>query len=849
MEFRQHCGTRERRQKVLASDKQIGGLELNGIDFLEVLDQDAPSEALRQRLIDLVFLKPDGVVGADGKPLLGPEAIVIEGGTRVRGIKVTGVEAGADTRTLRLTLDVAGDFSPYVLRLRGGSGSEDPPANMDPVLAALAFSFKADCPTDLDCAPPEGARPPPAPAPALDYLAKDYESFRRLMLDRMAVMLPAWTERSPADLGVTLVEVLAHAADMASYYQDAVATEAYLPRARRRESVRRHARLLGYRAGEGTNSRVWVAIDAAQNAGQPGAPALPQGTVLLTRPRRPEDAAGLRPALRPDPALYRQLLNAGALVFETMEDLATIKPARNEIRFHTWGDADCCLPAGTTVAHLVGTAAELDLRKGDVLILEERTPRGGSADDQPEPAHRQAVRLAEEPIARVDPLDDTPLLEVRWHGVDALAFPLNLTGAGARPGAIARGNVILADHGRTLDFRFANTSPGPIVDASLHADLTGLSALDPPAVPPEGSYSPRLGAGPITHAVPYHPRAARERAAADALIQDPGAAIASLALWDGPERWWVRIDLLGSGRYTPEFVVEIANDGSASLRFGDGRFGKRPAAGTAFLARLRVGNRAAGLIGADAIGHVLTPDPDVIAGLTNPLPAAGGQSPERLTTIKINAPRAFRRQRRAVTAADYAAFAEAHPGVQRTAAERRWTGSWHTVFLAVDPVGGGEVDAAFEAELRDDLEPVRLAGHDLEIDPPAYVPLDIALAVCVARGHYAADVERALLDVFSADRRADGEPGFFHPDNFTFGTPVRLSRIIATAMAVPGVQWIGLELEGVAGEGRFRRLHDQSLDYGDAGVIPIGAREVARLDNDPNAPENGRLRFLMEGGR
>jgi predicted phage baseplate assembly protein len=285
------------------------------------------------------------------------------------------------------------------------------------------------------------------------------------------------------------------------------------------------------------------------------------------------------------------------------------------------------------------------------------------------------------------------------------------------------------------------------------------------------------------------------------------------------------------------------------VRFGDGRFGKRPAAGAGFLARLRVGNGPDGLIGADAIGHLLTDDPDVIGGVTNPLPALGGAAPERLTTIKINAPRAFRRQRRAVTAADYAGFAEAHSDVQRATAERRWTGSWHTMFLAVDPVGGRVVDAPFEADLRAHLEPVRLAGHDLEIEPPAYVPLDIALAVCVARGHYAADVARALLDAFGADRRADGAHGFFHPDNFTFGTPVRLSRMIAEAMALPGVQWIGLRLEGIEGEGRFRRLHDQSVDYGDAGVIPIGAREVARLDNDPNAPENGRLRFLMEGGR
>ena len=54
------------------------------------------------------------------------------------------------------------------------------------------------------------------------------------MLDRLALLVPDWRERSPADLGVTLVELLAYVGDHLSYHQDAVATEAYLRTARRR---------------------------------------------------------------------------------------------------------------------------------------------------------------------------------------------------------------------------------------------------------------------------------------------------------------------------------------------------------------------------------------------------------------------------------------------------------------------------------------------------------------------------------------------------------------------------------------------------------------------------------------
>ena len=116
-----------------------------------------------------------------------------------------------------------------------------PPAGFDPVLSSVEFSFKVDCPRDFDCRPGTSARRSPPTTPEIDYLAKDYASFRRLMLDRLALLVPDWRERNAADLGIALVELLAYVGDHLSYQQDAVATEAYLGTARRRISVRRHA--------------------------------------------------------------------------------------------------------------------------------------------------------------------------------------------------------------------------------------------------------------------------------------------------------------------------------------------------------------------------------------------------------------------------------------------------------------------------------------------------------------------------------------------------------------------------------------------------------------------------------
>jgi hypothetical protein len=830
MELRQHCGTAARRQQVRDSGATVGGVKLNGFNFLEVLDSDAPSEALRQRLLDVTFLLPDGLA------TLVPENFRISGGHRITGLHVVSVTPGPGDRTLRLAVNEPGDFSTYELALLAAAEAEMPPAHMDRALSRLSFRFKAECPTEFDCKAGGVGAPPPRAEPALDYLAKDYASFRRLMLDRMATTIPAWTERSPADLGVTLVEALAYAADQVSYHQDAVATEAFLPLARLRTSVLRHARLLGYAAGEGANARTVMHIRAAADRTQAVPPLIPAGTRFLTHPSAL--AERLPPALPRDPALIDRALHAGAVVFESMEDVTSLRVLRNEMRFHTWAEQACCLPAGAVAAHVVGTKAGLGLTEGDLVLLEEMIPVGGNSGDPPDPAHRQVVRLDREPVEMTDHLGPVTVLELHWAEADALRFPLNLSGDAGLPGAVARGNLVPADHGRTLDFG----APQPEDEEAARG--TGLMA----GAAPGAAFRPRLAAAPVAHARAYDPLAAR-REPATAVLEPVGTAVAQVALRGGGESWSARPDLLASDRFAPDFKLEPAEDGRARLLFGDGTHGRRPDPAAAFTARIRVGGGSAGNVGADSLLHVVTDDPGLYGGVRNPLPATGGAAAESEVAIKIAAPRAFRRQRRAVTPEDYAAAAESFPGVQRATAERRWTGSWHTMFLYLDRIGGRPVDDAFETALRRHLAAQRLAGHDLEVLRPAYAALDVELIVCVCPQHLAATVARGLAETFSSQHQRDGTAGFFHPDNFTFGQPVRLSAVIARAMTVPGVLWAGVTLAGEVRNGRFERMDQPGIDHAAAGMIPVGAKEIARLDNDPNAPEQGRLRFRMVGGR
>jgi predicted phage baseplate assembly protein len=215
--------------------------------------------------------------------------------------------------------------------------------------------------------------------------------------------------------------------------------------------------------------------------------------------------------------------------------------------------------------------------------------------------------------------------------------------------------------------------------------------------------------------------------------------------------------------------------------------------------------------------------------------------------VRQYAPQAFRTQERAVTPADYAEVTERHPEVQKAAATLRWTGSWYTVFITVDRGAGRLVDAAFEKELRIFIERFRLAGQDIEIDGPRFVPLEIVFSVCVKPGYYRSQVKADLLKLFSSRDYPDGTRGFFHPDNFTFGQSVHLSQLIALAMGVPGVQWVNAE-DAPGKPNRFRRWGHSAQGEFMAGMIKSGRLEIARLDNDPSLPENGKLDFIMEGG-
>jgi hypothetical protein len=837
-----YCCDPRRRERVLTAISD--GVAINGIDFLEVLDRDAPADTPAQRTLLLRFL--------DTAPVLTLENIELTGGERITDVTiewVTGADAPDATLTepglvawlgtlpdaeqvLVLRTSSSGDHAVYGLRLVASPGALLPPPGIDRVLSEIEFSFKVECPTDFDCAPVHVCPEQTIEQPALSYLAKDYRSFRRLMLGRMAQIMPDWRERNPADLGITLVEALAYTADRLSYAQDAVGTEAYLASARRRSSVRRHARLVDYRMHDGANARVWIHLDTTTDG-----VTITAGTRFLSR------LTGFDPVIAPGDEA-RDALNLAPLVFESLH-AKTLTIAANAMPFYEWSDAECCLPKGATRATLAGDYPSLG--PGDVLIFEERLgPRTGRAADA-DPAVRHAVRLTAVQAGLTDDLEGAPITEIRWTDEDALPFPFCIScaldeavgGGLQREVSHALGNVLLADHGLTITDEKLGTVPQPHLQIVPEAGDDPCDRPEPRTV--SARYRPWLTEGPVSQTAPFDPDAPSAFAATNPGLMDRRPKV-DLVSGDASaqESWQAQPDLLQSLPEHTHFVVETEADGSARLRFGDDRNGRRPAAGTSFAASYRVGNGRRGNVGAEAIAHLITGSSEISA-VRNPLPASGGLDPESMEAVRQAAPYAYRRQERAVTAEDYAQMAQRHRDVQRAAATFRWNGHGHTVFITVDRFGNRPVTPEFETELREQLNAVRMAGYDLEVDAPRFVALEIGLFVCAHPEHFRAQVRQEVLRALSAVRNPDGSTGFFHPDNFSFGTPVYLSAIYARVMAVEGVASVEAR--------HFRRRGSTRTDALEDGVLTFGRLEIAQLENDPNFAERGALQIEMGGGK
>lgn len=764
----------------------------------------------------------------------------LRGGTRKPAgagfgrVQVTAVASGG-TNTLRLTVQPIGDYSTYTLALRDpdpGKPPQTPYPGIDPILAEIDFKFRPGC-FNLNCAP-DFAQGEARPAePTIDYLAKDYDSFKHVLIGAMQERVPDWKPTSEADLDQVVIDLIAADADETSDFQDRVTNEANLATARKRVSLARHARLMDYHIHQGNQATTWLALQVTSDV------ALPAGLGAWTGDdwKAPESRIFLS---QEDRSCFAWL---NALALYHWDGLVTALEAGAT-------EADLKLPAGLDPGSETDADQLRDLfRSGAVphLLVQQRlNPETGTTNGRDVHA-RQLLALLEGPAAAesvFDPAAGEWFVRVHWRNEDALVrrycFLVKCPGEPwSDQAALFHGNLVRAAHGRPHLTVFR--APGaPLATASPDTFLVTGEA-----------YYETTKWGALCR-VPQSPLSYRKTPPDG---ERPPVSSLSVSVGGFGSPWQEVSDLIESESDDEHYIVETDEYRVSRIRFGNDANGRALPPNAVVTCHYQVGQGEDGNVGADALTRFDTVAHPEISALWNPFDVVDGRQPELPAEIVRRVPEAYRaRQLRAVTLEDYVKRAEELPMVAHAAARYAWTGSFRTVRIAIDPKGTTELPDATRRQIAAYLDAVRLIGEDLEVRKAQYVPLDIKLGLCANPQYWPADLDAVLQQEFSDGYTTDGRPGLFHPDRWTFGQPLYASQLIGRALAVPGVERVLS-----ASIKRFHALSGPSLvtvtlapedvPLSVVEKLEVDAFEIIEVANDPDRLERGRIQFDIQGGR
>ena len=762
-------------------------------------------------------------------------------------------DAAAYRRYLEICVAEPGEFTEYRLQI-----DDD---RIDRFFNDVEFSFKVGCEDRFDCAEP----PQACPAEDLvdfpvDYLARDFVSFRNALLGFAAQRYPQWQLPIEADVGVMFLEVMAALGDEMSYLQDRYNREAYLETATERRSLRKKARLLDYEIHDGrmASTLLELTVQAGVTSVEGGAPIW--APVQGSTPIRFEVGRGMRD--RGENFPVDALWNPGNFtVYYFDDDQERLEIGATEL-FVRNDPANPDNPGGVVFDQ---DAANL-WSAGRLLLLRDRPA------DPSEMARLHVVRIVDVQRER-DELFNLDVARLRWRAEDAMPFAIPFDELELS------GNIVPATAGesRTARFRLGppEASDGDEVIQAVEREGPLFSRIDP-ALQSRRNLCEELEAERASRPPIY-------------LLSLPGTEASGLAFSDEAENlrrtepevrvfqidqdandadaWsfqrtlitessddsvftledgtWRRI--VGRWRGDEEIVHrDYATGAGYTVRFGDGEFGRLPARGSLFEVQYRLGSGAAANVPAGAVSALqipgeVSPLAAQLLAVGNPFPVDNGIDPESATEIKSMMPEAYKSETFfAVRPEDYGAQAEKLAFVQRAQGSFRWTGSWLSAVTAVDPVDAFELSPDQRTQVEALLNCRRQAGRDTIVKNPKFVNLDLTITICVSRHAFPAQVRVRVLENLFGTGGTRPQAGFFDPDNFTFGTPLRRSALEAAIVAVSGVEAV----TGMA----IRRHGVTEFRAFEALTFEIADDEVIRVENSPLRPERGSVNIVMEGG-
>ena len=802
--------------------------KVTGINYVNVYED--------QKTLDVHFFNPqpidlDGSGG--GSPAINSDDITI---TSIAGnapsLPIAQLSWLAPGNILQIKTSIPGSFVLYKLIIDT--------AWIDIYYNSVTVDFKVHCKKEIDCSPGEVDCPPDESIDfPVDYLARDFNSFRRALLEFAAQKYPEWSDRLIPDEGIMLLEIMSSLGDEMAYYQDRIAHEAYLESATQLRSLKHHLKLIDYTMHEGLAAHTWVTIFVDS-----GEASLPSGTAIHGK-----GDGGLTIVYEVGKALQE--------VFDGHNYL--VKSQLNTLYPHIWDEDDNCLAIGSTHLYL-----QTDLTTD--LILDDFTNPDvpgkwlifkTNPSDPIQPIRIHLVRITK--VEKfTDEILNKEITKITWEEEHAMPFQMDLLADFK-----VFGNIVPARAGRTVNEFFQTGEDALEWDELKKTGIRNLNNGNLPLKSIERQGHDRTLVYLFT--LPGSDQQFLSFAGKEINTTDPELILQEFIYlndnWVPDDRWKFTGSFLGETSSLPEdqhFTLEDGNwkriigfqngpiefvfndyagEQGKTIRFGDGEFGKTPSIGNVFKVTYRLSNGKYDNVAEGVLNIIDFQGLSVI----NMFEVTNGESPQTKDEARQLAPEEFKAiTYRAVNEEDYVEVTERLSWVQNAGASFRWTGSWLSAFATPDPRNSFLLQNERKFELINYLDRFRQTGREVNVTEPEYANIDMEINVCIESFAFKDEMHDQIWKKLIFNNSGREEIPFFSPENFTFGTALDRTALEACIQSLEGVKAVE--------EIRFRRRGwFQWRAFSDYSYHP-GERSIIRLANDSLFPEKGSLKLFLKGG-
>ena len=266
-------------------------------------------------------------------------------------------------------------------------------------------------------------------------------------------------------------------------------------------------------------------------------------------------------------------------------------------------------------------------------------------------------------------------------------------------------------------------------------------------------------------------------------------------LWEESDSF---VNLDGSAQ---RYVLEIDDNGSTRIIFGDGKKGARlPTGEENITAVYRSGLGIDGNVPAASLS-LMPSRPPGIRSVTNPIAASGAASPETAVSAKHHAPRTLMTLNRLVSLRDFESFAKSFVGIGKALATEILMEQGKMVHITVCSNDGSQVDTGSDLfkNLNRAIQNRSRSIDRFMVSGYRLLTFRIEASLAIDRLHVAEEVKKQSLAALRHE---------FSISNRGFAQDVTASEILACLQKVEGVVFARLDVLEFDNSGISKKVHE-----------------------------------------